>query len=178
MLASPPINVEILPKLAFKSLISAVAAFNSVISALLAYKSSILALAAVRSVILALSAIRVCILAFSASKFLTLALTAFNSFMSAFPTNKLLIAALFASKSLVLTLSAITTSNSVICVPMSLRFPCIFATVFLPAAGFVKFPVTVALWSFIITVTLSPLFNSVVVSTGVIKSEPSICTYI
>ena len=178
MLASPPINVDILATSAFKSLISAVAASKSPTFALFAYKSSILALAAVRSVILALLDIRVCILAFSASKSLTLALTAFNSFISAFPTNKLLIAALFASKSLVLTLSAITISNSVICEPISSRFPCILATVFLPAAGFVRFPVTVALWSFIITVTLSPLFNSVVVSTGVIKSEPSICTYI
>ena len=38
-------------------------------------------------------------------------------------------------------------------------------------------PVTVALWSFIIIVTLSPSLISAVVSIGVNKSEPSIFTY-
>ena len=38
-------------------------------------------------------------------------------------------------------------------------------------------PVTVALWSFIVIVTLSPSLISAVVSIGVSKSEPSILTY-
>ena len=39
------------------------------------------------------------------------------------------------------------------------------------------FPVTVALWSLIITVTRSPSSIPVVVSIGVNRSDPSILTY-
>ena len=99
-------------------------------------------------------------------------MSATRFFISAFSVFKFSIFALVASKSLIVALLAISSSTAN-------AFSCtIFVTVLVLGAGEEILPVTVAVWSFINTVTLSPDCMSVVVSTGVIKSEPSILTYI
>ena len=125
-----------------------------------------------------MSALSITAFSISASftfKFSIVALTASKSSIVALPAINSSTIILYASNSLTLILSATTVSNTPICsvtvsTTLSTRLPL--------ADGAVTFPVTVALWSLIITVTRSPSSISVVVSVGVSKSEPSILTYL
>ena len=154
-------NTSILALSAFKLLMSAFITSKSFMFALFATNFSISASLAFKFVILAFVAFKSSIVAFLATKFSISASLAFKFF----------IVALIASKSFMFALSAISLSTCSISSSNLL-------TLIELAEGEVIFPVTVAVWSFIITVTLSPDCKSAVVVIGVNKSEPSILTYI
>src|SRR5574344_271991 len=92
-------------------------------------------------------------------------------FIVAFSASKVSILAISVFNSGVLTLSANKVSNSDILVTAELTSEAL-------AEGDVILPTTVAVWFFIVTITLSLSLTATVANMGVTWSEPSIFTYL